>query len=175
VIEALDGWAAEGVHPGECALLHVAHSLPEKLDRQGDPYLGQTRATVRAVHGRVAAALVERGHGRWWGSLPGGGAPALAFQSRVGPIRWLGPEVTAETKRLAEAGCRRLMVQPVSFTCEHIETLMELDIELREVAETAGIGLFRRGPALNLEPCWLESMAAELMRRAFDKEVDSHA
>ena len=58
--------------------------------------------------------------------MVGGKQPMVAFQSRVGPIKWLEPNIEAETRRLAAAGCRRLFVQPVSFTCEHIETLLEL-------------------------------------------------
>jgi ferrochelatase len=76
--------------------------------------------------------------------------------------------------RLARAGCRHLMVQPVSFVCEHIETLVELDIELQEEALAAGVTEFRRGPALNLQPEWLESLADKIRRKAFASEVEPH-
>jgi ferrochelatase len=102
--------------------------------------------------------------------MPGGPVPLLAFQSRVGPIEWLGPEVVAETKRLGAAGCRRLHVQPVSFTCEHIETLHELDIELVEDAAGAGVTEFSRGAALNLDAGWLAGLGALLHDRAFTAE-----
>jgi ferrochelatase len=171
---SLTAWAAADADPAACAWLNVAHSLPMKFIDGGDPYLEQTRATVAAVHAAVTDTLAAAGHADWLARMPGGGEPLLAFQSRVGPIKWLGPEVTDEVKRLAEAGCRRLHVQPVSFTCEHIETSMELDIELKEDAVKLGITDFRRGAALNLDEGWLSSMAAGLADQAFTAE-DAHA
>jgi len=166
-VETVTHWAAAGAAPAECALLYVAHSLPRKHVDAGDPYLDQTLATVRAVHELVAAQLAAAGHAAWTAALPGGPSPLLAFQSRVGPIRWVGPEVAAETKRLAARGCRRLHVQPVSFACEHIETLMELDVELKKKATRAGITRFRRGSALGTDPGWLASLADHLAAHAF--------
>lgn len=161
---ALRSWAEAGAAPETCALLFVAHSLPERFVAAGDPYLSQTRATVTTVHAQLREALAP--HAAWLDRMPGGAAPLLAFQSRVGPIKWLGPEVTAETERLAAAGCTRLHVQPVSFTCEHIETLHELDIELKADAEKAGVSHFSRGPALNLDEGWLTSLAEHLIASA---------
>lgn len=162
---ALRGWAEAGADPEACALLFVAHSLPEKFVTAGDPYLSQTRATVASVHTQLRESLGDQA--AWLDRMPGGPSPLLAFQSRVGPIKWLGPEVTAEMERLAAAGCRRLHVQPVSFTCEHIETLHELDIELKEDAGKAGVTHFSRGPALNLDEGWLTSLAEHLLRAAY--------
>ncbi|HPF70679.1 MAG TPA: ferrochelatase [Candidatus Krumholzibacteria bacterium] len=170
VIATLQRWRDEGVDPGEAALVYVAHSLPQKMIDGGDPYLVQTMETVDAVHTRVRAAV----DAAWLDRVAGGTHPRLAFQSRVGPIKWLGPEITAETARLAGEGRRRLHVQPVSFTCEHIETLMELDIELREDAEKAGIHHYQRGAALNLDATWLASMADEIAARAFGAERAGH-
>ncbi|MBU1072865.1 ferrochelatase, partial [bacterium] len=87
----------------------------------------------------------------------------------------LGPDVPAETRRLAGAGCRRLHVQPVSFTCEHIETLHELDIALRADALAGGVIHFSRGAALNLDDTWLASLAAHLLHRAYREEAPAHA
>ena len=75
--------------------------------------------------------------------------------------------------RLAAKGIRRLLVQPVSFTCEHIETLLELDIELKAEASDLGIDDFRRGAALNLDETWLDSLAGHLIDAAFSPEVSS--
>jgi ferrochelatase len=174
VTAGLTAWAARGYDPADCAWLSVAHSLPQKLIDRGDPYLDQTRATVAAVHATVARELAGGGHGDWFAALPGGAEPLLAFQSRVGPIRWLGPRVGDEIARLAGAGCRHLHLQPVSFTCEHIETQLELDVELREAATRDGIADFRRGAALNLDPGWLDSLADDLACSAYGKEVASH-
>ena len=161
----LRGWAEAGAEPDSCALLFVAHSLPEKFIAAGDPYLSQTRASVEAVHGELRRRLTM--HDGWLDRMPGGTKPLLAFQSRVGPIKWLGPDVPDEVRRLAASGCRNLHVQPVSFTCEHIETLHELDIELREIAEQAGIVDFKRGAALNVNETWLASLSAHLIDTVF--------
>ena len=83
------------------------------------------------------------------------------------------PGVEPETARLAAAGCTHLMVQPVSFACDHIETLVELDIELLEEAEAAGVTHFSRGPALNLQPEWLNSMAHKIAAKAFGTENEA--
>ncbi len=168
--EPLARWADEGADPTSCALLFVAHSLPETFVEAGDPYVTQTRHSVDAVHAGLRRGLA--GHVDWLDRMPGGSDPLLAFQSRVGPIKWVGPDVPDEVRRLAAAGCRRLHVQPVSFTCEHIETLHELDIELREDAEKAGVEEFSRGAALNMDETWLASLSAHLADAAFDREVD---
>ncbi len=88
-------------------------------------------------------------------------------------MKWLEPNVEAETKRLGAAGCRRLFVQPVSFTCEHIETLLELDLELKETASRAGVRDFARGAALNTNGTWLDSLAARLRDGVFAGEGGS--
>lgn len=174
VAATLQEWADQGLDPARCALVYAAHSLPQKMIDGGDPYLDQTTATVAAVHALAGERLALRGHGDWLARVAGGSRPLLAFQSRVGPIKWLGPELVDTVKGLAAAGCRHLHVQPVSFTCEHIETLMELDIELREDAEKAGIAHFHRGAALNLDETWLRSMADELVDRAFGAKEQVH-
>ncbi|PID81468.1 ferrochelatase [bacterium DOLJORAL78_65_58] len=168
-IEALRGFHAAGHKPEECALLFGAHSLPQKMIDQGDPYLQQTRQTVRSVHSRVRGALPVE----WVARVRGGRESLLAFQSRVGPIRWLGPELVRTVQDLAAQGVRHLHLQPVSFTCEHIETALELDIELKEDADAAGIRTFSRGAALNLDERWLRSLADTIARQAFKREVVS--
>jgi len=172
VIEILSGWAREDRDPRQCGLLYVAHSLPEKFIRQGDPYLDRTRETVQAVHEIVKDVLRAAEFGPWLDTLlAGGNEPELVFQSKVGPITWLGPEIADETPRLATEGLRSLCVQPVSFTCEHVETLLELDVELRAIVDRAGVVDFQRGPALNLNQTWLESLATQLSQTAFSPEV----
>ncbi len=171
VIAQLTCWADDGFDSGECALLYVAHSLPESFIRKGDPYLDRTRATVNAVHQLVMKVLGAAENGAWLDGVKGGAEPGLCFQSKVGPIKWLGPQIRDEVSRLAPAGTRRLLVQPVSFTCEHIETLLELDMELKAQALDLGIEDFHRGSALNLNEIWLDSLAGHLMNEAFSAEV----
>ncbi len=175
IIEQLSGWATDRIEAGRCALLYVAHSLPESFIRKGDPYLQRTQATIGAVHARVTQALRTMEQAAWLANLSGGTQPQLVFQSKVGPIRWLGPQIDEEVPRLAAAGCRRLMVQPVSFTCEQIETLLELDMELKEQAFQHGMDQFQRGPALNLNKRWLDSLASLLAARAYGKDKANNA
>jgi ferrochelatase len=163
---ALRSWAGQGVAPEQCALLFVAHSLPQRFIRQGDPYLSQTRATVAGVHEHLSSRLADIGS--WWHGVMGAARPLLAFQSQVGPIRWIGPFVLEETRRLVVRGCRRLLVIPVSFTCEHIETLQELDQWLAGEARGLGVEDFVRGEALNLDAGWLKSLADHLVTVAFE-------
>jgi protoporphyrin/coproporphyrin ferrochelatase len=172
VESVLRSWAAANYHPATCALLFVAHGLPEKLIAQGDPFLSQTQDTVTASHALLASRLTDCA--AWWHALSGGASPLLAFQSRLGPVRWIGPEVKAEVKRLAAAGCKRLMIQPVSFTCEHIETLHELDIELGAHARRCGVEEYSRGAALNLDDQWLESLASHIAAEAFGVALGKH-
>ena len=171
VITQLSHWANTDVDPGKCALLYVAHSLPESFIRKGDPYLDRTRATVHAVHQKVKKVLEAAGIGSWLDQISGGIQPGLCFQSKVGPIAWLGPQIGQEVPYIAQTGVHHLMVQPVSFTCEHIETLLELDIELKDQALELGIEEFQRGPALNLNEVWLDSLADHLIDTAFSPEV----
>jgi len=172
VIRNLSAWARADRDPRQTGLFYAAHSLPESFVNQGDPYLVRTQETVRAVHELVTRVLQAAEFGPWLDVLLAGGRePQLVFQSKVGPIKWLGPEIAAETRRLAAVGLRSLFVQPLSFTCEHIETLLELGVQLRETARTAGLVDFKRGPALNLNPVWLDDLATMLRDDAFSPEV----
>jgi protoporphyrin/coproporphyrin ferrochelatase len=162
----IEAWRKADRWPETCALVFVAHSLPMRQIKRGDPYPGQIDQTLQAVHGRLRAHF---DNDPWWRSMIGGEQPMLTFQSRVGPIKWMGPDIVDEVQRLGEEGCRHLTVVPLSFTCEHIETMHELDIELRETAEEAGIMDFSRTPALNMDPRWLDSMADHLMETAWRK------
>lgn len=173
VITQLSQWADAETDPGECALQYVAHSLPESFIRKGDPYLERTRATVDAVHAKVKKVLDAAGHGDWFDQITGGDEPGLCFQSKVGPIAWLGPQIEEEVPRIARTGVLRMMVQPVSFTCEHIETLLELDIELKDQALDLGIEEFQRGAALNMNEVWLDSLADHLIDTAYSPEEAS--
>jgi len=115
-------------------ILFSAHNLPEKLIRQGDPYLDQVRGTIKAL-------------------LPGiGGRPwKLAFQSRSGPVRWLEPETLDTLRELAAQGRKEVLFVPLSFVCDQIETLYEIDGFYTEEAGRLGIVEFRRTPSFNAE------------------------
>ncbi len=137
--------------PGEgpIHLLFSAHGLPVSLIRKGDPYPDHVQATVRAV----VRAL------DWTDPYD------LSWQSRVGPVRWLAPSTVDAVETLAHAGVRRLLLVPVSFVGEHIETLHELDLEVAEDARKAGIPHVGRAAALGHEPLFLDALA-DLAREA---------
>lgn len=83
----------------------------------------------------------------------------LSYQSRVGPIEWLRPYTDDVLPELGGSGVQNLVVVPISFVSEHIETLEEIDIEYRELAEESGVSNWRRCPAPNTDPAFIEDMA----------------
>ncbi len=128
-------------------ILFSAHSLPRSFIEAGDPYLSQVEETVRLV--------MERFRGMEFG---------LSFQSRSGPVKWLEPETGDMLRELASRGCKDLIVVPVSFVSDHIETLYEIDIQHADLARSLGIANFRRAPSLNTSPVFIECLA-ELVRK----------
>ncbi|MGH7823006.1 MAG: ferrochelatase [Candidatus Binatia bacterium] len=137
--------------PSRIHLLYSAHSIPRRLVEEGDPYLEQTERTVA----RVNAALGDRSP---W---------TLAFQSKVGPVKWLEPSTNDALSSLGAAGARQVLAVPVSFVSDHIETLYEIDLLYAGLAASVGIGVFRRAPALNARPDFVAALAA-LVRAARD-------
>ncbi len=142
--ESLRAMQPEGVH-----LLFSAHGLPLSLVEKGDPYPGQIEETMKLV---LAA-------GAW------ANPSSLCYQSRVGRQKWLEPSLTSTIDNLAASGVRRLLVIPISFVTEHIETLHEINIEAREQAKARGIGEFRMMPSLNDSPAFIRALA-DLIRAA---------
>jgi protoporphyrin/coproporphyrin ferrochelatase len=141
VREGLDQFPA--AERDEVLLLFSAHSLPLHIVDRGDPYPQEIGASVQAVLDRL--------------SLPN--RHLLAYQSEVGPVRWLGPSTERVIRRLGERGETRVLVVPIAFTSDHIETLSELDREYGEVAHRVGITQYRRCPALNDRPGFVDAMA----------------
>lgn len=123
-------------------LLFSAHSLPQAFIDEGDPYLDQIKTTVRLVMEHFSDS---RHH--------------LAFQSRAGPVKWLEPSTECKLKELAQSGCKDLLVIPLSFVSDHIETLHEIDIEYGEEAKKLGISNFRRIESLNDSPTFIRCLA----------------
>ncbi|WP_396594915.1 ferrochelatase [Brevundimonas sp. R86498] len=134
---------AERDHAGrKVRVLFSAHGIPEKLvHKDGDPYQEQVEATVAAV--AAAAGLTD------W---------LLCYQSRVGPLKWLGPS-TPDAIRAAGAEGIGLVVTPIAFVSEHIETLVELDIEYGELAHEAGVHPYLRVPAVGISPLFIGGLA----------------
>ena len=94
-----------------------------------------------------------------WSDWPLPNRYLLAYQSEVGPVRWLGPSTERVIRRLGERGETRVLVVPIAFTSDHIETLSELDREYGELAHRVGITQYRRAPALNDRPAFIDAIA----------------
>ena len=140
-------------------LLFSAHGLPERIVARGDPYPWQVEQTAAAV---VAQLESERGNTLDW---------QVCYQSRVGPLAWIGPATEDELGRAAAAGIGVVLV-PIAFVSEHSETLVELDITYRELAMAAGIKSFHRVPALDVAAEFIGALA-ELVRRPAGRAVGS--
>jgi len=140
-------------------LLFTAHSLPEKYLCQGDPYLAQTEETVQ---------LLVRG-----ADTPVRAPYSLAFQSKLGPIKWHGPLLEEELEALAKKGIEQLIVFPVSFAAENLETRFDLDLEFKQKCLQAGIKKFIRIPCPGSSEIYLNALAELVMSRVADKSVCS--
>ncbi len=123
-------------------ILFSAHSLPLSVIDRGDSYPSEVAASV--------AAVMQRLH------VPN--AHQLSFQSDVGPVRWLGPSTEFVLRQLGAQSQRSVIVVPIAFTSDHIETLSELDIEYGHVARGAGITNYIRAAALNDHPVFLDAI-----------------
>jgi protoporphyrin/coproporphyrin ferrochelatase len=148
IVERINSVLQQLPHPEEVHLVFSAHGLPMALVEKGDPYPQQIEATVRLV----------REMGSW--SNP----HVLCYQSRVGPQKWLTPSFTGTIERMAREGQHRMLVIPISFLTEHIETLHEINIEGRELAESLGIHDFHMMPALNDSPLLIRALADLVLR-----------
>jgi ferrochelatase len=154
-IAALAELALPHLEPG-CHVLLTAHGLPQRIVDRGDPYVAEVRAT--------AAALAR--------ALPAGTRTSLAFQSRLGPAEWTRPYLVDEVRRLAGDGVRSLVVVPLSFVCENLETLYELDIEVAALAAAAGVERYRRVAAVGCHPAFVACLA-ELVRGAMARRFEA--
>jgi|SRR5215471_263669 ferrochelatase len=130
-------------------LLLTAHGLPKQIIRAGDPYPSQVETSAVAI----VSALGRRGLD--W---------RVCYQSRVGPLEWIGP-ATDDEIRCAGKERTPLVVAPVSFVSEHSETLVELDLDYRRLAEACGVPAYYRVSTVGTEPRFIQSLAA-LVRRA---------
>lgn len=139
-------------------LVFSAHGLPMSLVEKGDPYPKQIEETVRLV--------CEAGAKQYplWPQIH-----MLCYQSRVGPAKWLQPPLTGTIERLGHEGVKEMLVVPISFVTEHIETLHEINIEARDEAKMLGIERYRMMPALGDSPLFIEALK-ELVLQAVGLE-----
>src|SRR6202041_1505632 len=148
IVERINSVLQQLPNPEEVHLVFSAHGLPMTLVEKGDPYPQHIETSVRLV----------RELGSW--SNP----HVLCYQSRVGPQKWLTPSLTGTIERMAREGQRRMLVIPIAFLTEHIETLHEINIEAREQAESLGIEEFHMMPALNDSPLLIRALADLTLR-----------
>jgi len=130
-------------------ILFSAHGIPQNLVARGDPYQEQVESTVAAI----MADLDD--------DTRGAEDPldhVLCYQSRVGPMKWLGPSTPEGLSRAADDGVGVIVV-PVAFVSEHIETLVELDIEYGELAHTLGVAPYLRTPTVSLAEPFIAQLA----------------
>ena len=138
--------------PEDHFLLFTAHSLPEYVVKEGDPYKDQTEETVRLI--------MEHFPGRPY---------ALGYQSRVGPVKWIGPFLEEVLRDIVQRGVRKVALIPVSFVNEHSETLYELDVQMRKFAEELGIEEFVRVPTLRSDPAFVEALKTIVLEALKDE------
>ena len=129
--------------PNRAHIVFSAHGLPLSLIERGDPYAKHVEETVRLVMQR----------GAWKNSH------TLCYQSKVGRRKWLSPSLTETIEKLARAGEKQLLVVPVAFVTEHIETLHEINIEAREEAHKLGVEQFEMMPAVGDSPTFISALA----------------
>ncbi|MBS1232542.1 MAG: ferrochelatase [Nitrospirae bacterium] len=120
-------------------ILFSAHSLPQKIIDQGDPYVDQTVETIREIEKLLPIT--------WH----------LSYQSKSGPVKWLEPSTEDKLEELAHAGIKNVLVVPISFVSDHIETLYEIDILYKDLAGKLGINL-KRTESLNDHPKFIAAL-----------------
>lgn len=145
IVPSLD----EAQASGRPRLLLSAHGLPEKIVAAGDPYPWQVERTAEALRNRLDRDDYDL---------------VVCYQSRVGPLKWIGPATADEVAR-AGRDKRPVVLAPIAFVSEHSETLVELDIELAAEAKTAGVPLYLRAPTVDAGDSFIEGLA-RLVRNA---------
>ena len=139
--------------PDNIHVLFSAHSLPKKIIDQGDPYVDQTIGTIREITKRISLI--------WH----------LSYQSKSGPVEWLGPSTDNKLEELSREGVKNVLVVPISFVSDHIETLYEIDILYKDLAGRLGIRL-ERTDSLNTHPKFIEALKDIVAKSLSEIEED---
>lgn len=127
----------------EIQIVFSAHGTPVSLVKKGDPYISHIKQTVEVV-------MNTRNHSH---------NHSLCFQSKVGPMKWLEPATSKMIKQLSEQGRKNLLIVPISFVSDHVETLFELDIEYRHIANECGIDNYIVMKGLNDSKLFVDALA----------------
>jgi len=151
-----DAWEAiPADRRNRAVILFSAHGLPQKFIDEGDPYVAHIQATRWGILERL--------------NLPN--RQLLAYQSRTGPVKWLGPGTEDVIEELGREGVKDLFIVPLSFVSDHIETLYEIDLLFADAAHKAGITGYYRPEALNAHPLFISALN-RLVRRHIGRDVD---
>ena len=144
-------------NPDEAHVFFSAHGVPVSyIEEAGDPYQAEIEDCTKLLMQTLGR---KNDH-------------SLAYQSKVGPVEWLQPYTEDAIVGLASKGVGELVVVPISFVSEHIETLEEIDIEYREIAEEAGIHVFNRVPALDTNPVFIQTLVDIVLEAAAAPSLD---
>lgn len=136
-------------NPESIHLLFSAHGLPQKIVDNGDPYEKQIQATYEAMRQRLQ-----------WPHT------SLCYQSRVGPLQWLRPYIQDVLKELAQKGTKQILVYPIAFVSDHVETLYELGIQYAELARSLSIPHYHVVPALNDDPLLIQTLKQLILEQS---------
>jgi ferrochelatase len=149
-IKALAGTITKGTEifgNEKVQVVYSAHSLPVKFIQEGDPYVEHLKQTIQAVESIT--------------SMPG----KLCYQSRSGPVEWLSPSPPDMLAQLAQEGCKNVLMVPISFVSDHVETLYEIDMLYRDMAKDLGMRL-ERSESLNLDPQFITALKDLVIQKA---------
>ena len=130
-------------------LLFSAHGLPEIKIKKGDPYQWQVEETVKKIMMELKDENLDH---------------TISYQSRVGPLKWIGPSTDDEIIKHAKEK-KSIVVVPVAFVSEHSETLVELDIEYKKLAEENGCSFYKRVPALGIEENFIKGLTELVLQQ----------
>ena len=144
IVDILESW--DGPEP---RILYSAHGVPKAFIEAGDPYRFQVERSVAAIRRTLEREDLDH---------------VICYQSRVGPLEWIGPYTDREIERAGAQG-KPVIVAPVAFVSEHSETLVELDQEYRDLARESGVPIYERAATVGTHPFFIAGLAA-LVRRA---------
>jgi ferrochelatase len=157
-IEAIVSLIQERVRPVDfqkSRVLFSAHGLPERIVRAGDPYQSQVETTVARIVQRLGVQGLDY---------------EICYQSRVGPLKWIGPSAEDAIERAAR-NQKEIIFVPVSFVSEHSETLYENDIQYKKMADNLGIEKFTRVPCVSTHPLFIEGLKDLVSGDTYSKEI----
>ena len=130
-------------------LIFSAHGLPESKIKKGDPYQWHVEQTVKKIMLKLENENLDH---------------TISYQSRVGPMKWIGPPTDEEIVKYSKEN-KGIIIVPVAFVSEHSETLVELDIEYKKLAEKNGCSFYKRVPALGIEENFIKGLAELVLHK----------